>query len=94
LKESPSDRAARDEAFRRRLEYERRLRKAGGRAEPIGYVLMLIGLAIAVFGRYLPGGSGGILVWLGLGFLFPALACFLIVLLNRRRWRRDHPFKG
>jgi hypothetical protein len=93
LKETPSDREARNEAFRRRLEYERRLRKAGGRAEMIGYALMLIGLAIAVFGRYLPGG-GGILVWLGLGFLFPALACFLIVLLNRRRWRRDHPFKG
>jgi hypothetical protein len=93
LKESPAEREARNEAFRRRLEYERRLRKSGGRAAPIGYGLLLIGLAIAVFGRYVPGGDG-ILPWLGLGFLFPALACFLIVFINRRRWRRDHPFKG
>ena len=93
MKESPSERQAREEAFRRRLDYEHRVRKAGGAAEPIGYGLMLIGLAIAVFGRYVPGG-GGILPWLGLGFLFPALGCFLLVFINRRRWRRDHPFKG
>ena len=67
---------------------------AGGRVEPIGYGLLLIGLAIAVFGGYVPGGRDGILPWLGLGFLFPALACFLIALINRRRWRRNHPFKG
>ena len=79
--------------FRRRMEYERQVRKAGGRAEPIGFVLLLIGLAIAVFGRYVRGG-GGILPWAGLGFLFPALACFLIAIVNRRRFRRDHPFKG
>jgi hypothetical protein len=54
---------------------------------------LLIGLAISVFGRYLPGG-GGILPLAGVGFLFPALACFLIAIVNRRRFRRDHPFKG
>jgi hypothetical protein len=93
VKETPSERAARDALFRRRMEYERQVRKAGGRAEPIGFFLLLIGLAISVFGRYLPGG-GGILPWAGLGFLFPALACFLIAIVNRRRYRRDHPFKG
>jgi hypothetical protein len=93
VKETPSERAARDALFRRRMEYERQVRKAGGRAEPIAFFLLLIGLAISVFGRYLPGG-GRILPWAGLGFLFPALACFLIAILNRRRFRRDHPFKG
>jgi hypothetical protein len=93
VKETPSERAARDASFRRRMEYERQVREAGGRAEPIGFFLLLIGLAISVFGRYLPGG-GGILPLAGLGFLFPALACFLIAIVNRRRFRRDHPFKG
>jgi hypothetical protein len=94
LNETPSERQARNEAFRRRLDYERQVRKAGGWPEPVGYGLLLIGLAIALFGGYLPGGGDGILVWLGLGFLFPALACFLTTIINRRRWRRDHPFKG
>jgi hypothetical protein len=94
VKETPSERAARNALFRRRMEYERDVRKAGGRAEPIGYGLVLIGLAIAVFGRYVPGGGGGILPVAGLGFFFPALACFLIAIVNRRRYRRDHPFKG
>ena len=93
MKETPSERAARNELFRRRMAYERDVRKAGGWGEPIGYLLVLIGLAIVVFGRYVPGG-GGILPWVGLGFLFPALACFLIAIVNRRRYRRDHPFKG
>jgi hypothetical protein len=79
--------------FRRRMAYEQQVRKAGGWGEPIGYLLVLIGLAIVVFRGYVPGG-GGILPWVGLGFLFPALACFLIAIVNRRRYRRDHPFKG
>ena len=93
MKETPSERLQREALFRRKLEYQRQVRRAGWIAEAIGYVLLLIGLAIALFGRYVPGG-GGILPWAGLGFLFPALACFLIAIVNRRRYRRDHPFKG
>ena len=93
MKKSPSAREAQKAQFRRLRDYEQRAGKSGRRAELIGYALMLIGLAIAVFGRYVPGG-GGILPWVGLGFFFPALACFLIAIVNRRRYRRDHPFKG
>jgi hypothetical protein len=93
VKETPSERAARNALFRRRMAYEREVRKAGGWAEPIGYILVLIGLAIVVLKGYVPGG-GGILPWLGVGFLFPALGCFLLAIVNRRRYRRDHPFKG
>ena len=59
----------------------------------VGFGFLLVGLAISLFGRYVPGG-GAILPWVGLGFLVPALACFLLVLLNRlanfRRLYRQH----
>ena len=93
MSKSPSDKAAQNDLFRRKLEYEQRARQAGGKAGMFGWGLMLIGLAIVLFGRYLPG-ADRIPAWLGMLFLIPASACFLLVIVNRARWRRNHPFKG
>lgn len=75
----------------RRAAWEQQARKVGAQFALYGYGLMVFGLAISFAGRY-PG--LGLLRWLGLGFFFPALACFLLVFFSRRRWRRDHPFNG
>jgi hypothetical protein len=93
LKKTPFEQAAQQRQFLRRLEYERQARKAGRTPALFGYALMLIGLAISLVGGYVPGG-GKIPLWVGLGFLIPALPCFVISILDRLRWKRLHPFKG
>ena len=76
----------------RRQAYDAEVRRANGPTGTYGYGLLLMGLAISIAGGYLPSLSS--LRWIGLGFMVPALTCFLIVIVNRRRWRRDHPFQG
>lgn len=89
----PSGKEGQGELFRRFADWDRQSRRAGKTSERFGYGLLLIGLAIALFGRYVPGG-GQIPLWVGLGFLFPALACFVLSILARLRWKRENPFKG
>jgi hypothetical protein len=81
-----------DAQIARRQVYEAEVRRAGGPTGAYGYGLLLLGLALSIAGGFLPALSS--LRWIGLGVLVPALACFLIVIVNRRRFRRDHPFQG
>ncbi len=81
-----------DAQIARRQVYEAEVRRAGGPSGAYGYGLLVLWLALFIAGKYRSGLSN--LIWVELGVMVSAQVCFLIVVLKRRRWRRDHPFQG